>query len=161
MTLSEKTVLDGLSKGIQAELSSYVFYKKSLEIVKDDKVRDMLKRLASDEKEHYKILEGQYDSLVRTEMWNTISDVLRQEGLPDIEENMEKVHDELIEEISSVTTPSRILEIAYILEERARNIYADLLRKVDDPRGKKTYEYLMKFETGHMNKVKSMMKVYK
>lgn len=161
MTPVEKTVLDGLLKGIQAELAAYVFYKKSLQITKDEKLRELLEFLAGEEKDHYRILEGQYDNLVRSEMWNTVTDVLRQEGLPDIDEQMESVHEELIEEVSESTEPVRILEIGLILEERAYNLYSDLAKKVEDPKGKETYNFLAKFELGHVKKIQRIMENYK
>jgi rubrerythrin len=160
MSPVDKEVLDGLSLGIQAELASYVFYKKSMELTKDAKLRDILAELAGEEKHHYLVLEGQYDNLVRSEMWNTITDVIRQEGLPDINERMDEVEEELLEEVTESTTPTRILEIALILEERAYNLYSELAKQVDDPKGKDTYNYLAKFEIGHVNKIKKMMKNY-
>lgn len=161
MSPIEKAVLDGLSKGIQAELASYVFYKKSLGVIKDKKLRDILAELAGEEKNHFRILEGQYDNLVRSEMWNTVTDVLRQNGLPDINEHMDKVHEELIDEVTESTTPMRVLQIALILEERAYNLYKGLAQKVADSKGKETYNYLAKFENGHVIKIKKMMENYK
>jgi rubrerythrin len=161
MSPVEKAVLDGLLKGIEAELSSYVFYKKCIGITDDVRLRDVLKTLAGEEKDHFRILEGQYDNLVRSEMWNTIADVMRKEGLPDINEKMESVHEELIEEVSESTTPMRILEIGLILEQRAYNLYTGLAEKVEDPKGKDTYKYLAKFENGHVIKIKKMMEAYK
>jgi len=79
MSPAPKATLEGLSKGIQAELSAYVFYKKGMEVTRDDKLRGLLTILAAEEKVHYRILEGQYDSLVRSEMWVTYNDVLNKE----------------------------------------------------------------------------------
>jgi rubrerythrin len=161
MSPVEKAVLEGLSKGIQAELAAYVFYKKGMEVTKDKELREILAKLAGEEKDHFRILEGQYDNLVRSEMWNTIADVMRQKGLPDIDEKMENVHEDYIEEVSESTTPMRILEIALIFEKRACELYADLAKKVQDSKGKETYEYLAKFENGHVIKITKMMEKYK
>ena len=161
MSPVDKEVLDGLSLGIQAELASYVFYKKSMELTKDAQLRDILAELAGEEKHHYLVLESQYDNLVRSEMWNTVTDVIRKEGLPDINERMDDVEEELLEEVSESTTPMRILEIGLILEERAFSLYSDLAKKVADPKGKDTYEYLAKFEKGHVLKIQKMMKNYR
>lgn len=157
MSPVEKSVLDGLSKGILAELSAYVFYKKCLHLTKDKRISDILTKLAADEKDHYRILEGQYDNLVRSEMWVTYNDILRKAGLPDIDEKTEDIHDKLIDSVNADSTPLQMLEIALILEERARDLYADLAKKVADPKGKETYEFLAKFESGHVAKVKAMM----
>ncbi len=161
MSPVEKAILDGLTKGIQAELAAYVFYKKCMKIVQDKKLQDILTDLAAQERDHFRILEGQYDSLGLSEMWNTISDVMRREGLPEIDEQMDRVHEELIGEVSESTTPLRVLEIALILEERAFNLYSDLANKIDDPNGKEMYEYLAKFEHGHVLIIKKMMEDYK
>ncbi len=161
MTPVEKAVLEGLSKGIQAELAAYVFYKRGMGVARDDKLRQILSQLAADEKNHYRILEGQYDNLVRSEMWVTYNDILRKEGLPDIDEKIEDVHDELIEQISESSTPMRILEIALKLEKRARDLYRDLALKTDDPKGKETYNFLAKFENGHVVKIEKIMEEFK
>ncbi len=161
MSPVEKAVLDGLNMGIEQELAAYVFYKKGMELTDDEKISELLGKLALEEKDHFRILEGQYDSLVRSEMWNTINDVMRREGLPDIDEKMADVHHELIDEVNESTTPLRILEIALILEKQARDIYTDLAAKVEDPKGKDMYKYLSKFENGHVIKIKKMMENYK
>jgi rubrerythrin len=160
MSPVEKSVLDGLSIGIQAELAAYVFYKKCLKITKDKRITDILSKLAADEKDHYRILEGQYDNLVRSEMWVTYNDILCKAGLPDIDEKTENIHDKLIDQINSNSTPLQMLKIALILEERARDLYADFATKVKDPKGKETYEYLAKFEAGHVAKVTKMMEEF-
>jgi rubrerythrin len=161
MSPVEKSVLDGLSKGILAELSAYVFYKKCLNLSKDKRIVDILSKLAADEKDHYRILEGQYDNLVRSEMWVTYNDILNKSGLPDIDEKTEDIHDKLIDQVDTNSTPLQMLQIALILEERARDLYADLAKKVTDPKGKDTYEFLAKFESGHVAKVKVMMEDFK
>lgn len=161
MSPVEKIVLDGLSKGILAELSAYVFYKKCLNLTRDKRITEILSKLAADEKDHYRILEGQYDNLVRSEMWVTYNDILRKSGLPDIDEKTEDIHDKLIDSVHADSTPLQMLEIALILEERARDLYADLAKKVTDPKGKETYEFLAKFEAGHVAKVKAMMADFK
>ena len=114
--------------------------------------------LAGEEKDHYRLLEKQYDSLVRSEMWVAYNDVMLKEGLPDIEENTEDIHDELIDEVDDNITPKRILEIGLILEKRARDLYTELGNQVQDPKGKETYQYLVRFESGHIVKIEGLMK---
>lgn len=156
MTPVDNEVLEGLSRGIQAELAAYVFYKKALALNKDENLDEVLKWLAGEEKEHYAILEGQYRSLIKSERWVAYNDIMKKEGLPDIDEHTEKVHDTLIEEVDENTSPKRILEIALLLEVRARDIYQELEEKTENPEGKKTYGYLVRFEAGHIAKIKSI-----
>ncbi len=158
MTPVEKSVLEGLSKGIQAELAAYVFYRKAMDVTNDKKVKEILAWLAEEEKQHYKLIEHQYDSLVRSERWVSYNDIMRREDLPDLDEKMEEVHDKYIDEVDENMTPKRILEIGLLLEQRARDLYAELEKKVDDPEGKETYQYLVRFETGHIAKIEAMMK---
>jgi len=158
MTPVEKAVIEGINKGIQAELASYVFYRKALDVTKDDRIKEILEWLAGEEKQHYKLLETQHDSLIRSEKWVTYNDIMRSEDLPNIDEHMEEVHDAYLDEVDENITPKRILEIGLALEERARDLYADLAEKMEDPKGKETYEYLVRFETGHVAKIQKLMK---
>lgn len=155
--MADNSVLEGLNKGIQAELAAYVFYNKCVKLLNDENLKKTLRTLAHEEKEHYRILEGQYDSLVRSEMWVTYNDILKRPGLPEIDEKMEDIHNDLIDGVSESSTPRQIFEMALILEERARNLYSELSRKTTDPKGKETYEYLVKFESSHIAKIKRMM----
>jgi rubrerythrin len=158
MTPVEKAVLAGLSKGIQAELAAYVFYKKALSVCIDDKVKLLLNWLAEEERLHYFTLERQYDILVRSEMWVTINDVMRQGNLPDIDWEMQEIHEDFIEEVDENITPMRILEIGLALEKRACALYAGLADVTDDPAGKETYQFLSRFEQSHVDKIESAMK---
>ncbi|MCK4657709.1 MAG: ferritin family protein [candidate division Zixibacteria bacterium] len=158
MTPVEKATLAGLSKGIQAELAAYVFYKRALAVCIDDKVKLLLSWLAEEERTHYFALEQQYDSLVRSEMWVTVNDALRQGGLPDIDWEMQEIHEDFLEEVDEKITPKRILEIGLTLEKRACALYAGLADVTDDPAGKETYQFLSRFEQGHVTKIESAMK---
>ena len=161
MSPVSQTVLDGLNTGIQAELSAYVFYMKGYQATSDTKLKELLGQLASEEKDHYKILERQHDNLVRSEKWVVYNDIMLQPGLPNLDEMMEDVHNKYIDEVTSETTPLRLLEIALALEKRARDLYADLAAKVDDQKGKDMFEYLSKFENGHVIKITKLMDNYK
>ena len=161
MAAVSQTVLEGLSTGIQAELAAYVFYTKGMKTTKDERLIELLGKLAAEEKDHYKILERQHDNLVRSEMWVAYNDIMLQPGLPNLDEMMENVHNEHIDEVTADTTPMRILEIALMLEKRARDLYADLATKVDDPKGKDMFEYLSKFENGHVIKITKLMENFK
>jgi len=161
MATVSQTVLEGLNTAIQAELAAYVFYMKGRKLTKNDKLKELLGQLAGEEKEHYKVLERQYDGLVRSEMWVAYNDIMRKPGLPDLDEKMEDVHNEYIDELSAQTTPRRILDIALGLEKRARDMYASMVGKVDDPRGKEMFNYLSKFENGHVIKIEQMIAQFK
>ena len=98
MTPVEKAALEGLDKGIQAELAAYVFYKKALPVTSDERVKSLLMWLADEERMHYRVLEREYDSLVRSEKWVSYNDIMREAGLPDLDERMQEVHEESLKE---------------------------------------------------------------
>ncbi len=158
MTPVEKAVLAGLDRGIQAELAAYVFYKKALAVTDNDKVKAILAWLADEERMHYRVLEREYDSLVRSEKWVTYNDIMRQSGLPDLDEKMQEVHEDFLDEVDENISSKRILEIGLMLEKRAAALYAGLADATEDPAGKETYKFLVKFEEGHVAKIESVMK---
>jgi rubrerythrin len=152
-----QTVLDGLNTGIQAELAAYVFYRKAMTFLRDESLIELLGSLAAEEKDHYRVLEKTYDNLVRSEMWVAYNDIMLKPGLPDLDEKMEEVHTDFIDEIGEETIPMRVLEIALSLEQRARDLYAGLADRVDDPKGKEMFTFLSNFEKGHAIRIQKMM----
>ena len=158
MTPVHPDVLAALSSGIQSEVASYVFYleasKKS--IASDHK--EILEKLALEEKDHFHILERQYDSLVRSEKWISTADILKQPGLPEITEEMSQVHQNLIDEVTRANTMETVLDIAYRLEEEAANLFTSAIDKVNSEEGKKMFTQLSKFEQGHMRMISDLKK---
>ena len=148
--------LAALSAGIQSEVASYVFYLEAARKTVAEKHRDVLEKLALEEKEHFRVLERQYDSLVRSEKWISTADILKQEGLPEITEAMSHEHQQLIDEVTGADTMAKILDIAYRLEEDAHNLFASAKDKVESEEGRKMFEQLSKFEEGHMRMIAEM-----
>nr|MBN2276214.1 hypothetical protein [candidate division Zixibacteria bacterium] len=142
-------VLEGLTSGIQSEVATYVFYVESAKKVKDKELVELLKQLALEEKRHFHVLESQYDSLVRSERWVSTADVLKQEGLPEIGEEMTSRHQGLIDEVKKASGRLEILKIALRLEIEARQLFEKLAAKAKDAEAKRTYQHLSKFEEGH------------
>lgn len=150
--------LSALTSGIQAEVASYVFYVEALKKAQMADHKDVLEKLAHEEKEHFHILERQYDSLVRSEKWISTADVLKKGGLPEIGEDMTGQHRELVAEVARAKDLETILDIAYRLEEDAHNIYKNALKTVLSAEGKKVFEELAKFEAGHMALIEDMQR---
>ena len=150
--------LDMLTWGINSELAAYMFYKKAAEKIDDKKHVEMFEKLAGEEKDHYWTLEAEYDSLVRSEKWNTYNDLMRKSGLPDMPEEMTETHKKRIDMLDTISDIKKILEIALELEEDAHNYYTSQIEKVSDPVAKEMLGYLAKFELGHVNLIKKWMK---
>ena len=142
--------LDALSIGINAELASYVFYKRAAERIEHKELSKLLTDLAAEEKDHYWILETQYDNLVRSEKWVTYNDIMRKKGLPEIPEEMTDVHKKRLEALEKTNDPLQILDIAIQLEINARDFYQSQVKVETDPVAAEFYIFLGKFEQGHV-----------
>lgn len=150
-------VLESLSWGVSAEIKAYVFYKEAAKLTKNDRSRETLLKLAAEEKNHYRILERQHHSLVTSEKWVTYNDILLKEGLPDINEDMANKHREVINQVHNAKSERQVLEIAYDLEKQANEVYSKAAAAAKDPEEKGTFEYLAKFEKGHMQLIRKMI----
>jgi rubrerythrin len=160
MTPVHPDTLAALTSGIQSEVASYVFYLEASKKSEAAEVKDVLQKLALEEKQHFHVLERQYDSLVRSEKWISTADILKQEGLPEISEEMSSTHRALLDEIANTHSLPAILEIAYRLEMEARDLFLSSVNMVDTPEGKKMFEQLAKFEEGHMKIIANMKEKY-
>lgn len=156
--MAQQEVLDSLAWAVQAEVSAYVFYREAMEKIDDDELRETLKSLAEDEKQHFKIVESQYDALHRSERWITYKDALLVEGLPEIDEKVSDVQETLMKEIESARSTREILEMGLEKEKQAHQHYKSQLEKASSPEAKETLEYLASFELGHVKKLENMLK---
>ena len=160
MTPVHPDTLAALTAGIQSEVASYVFYVEASKKTETFRIKDALQKLASEEKQHFHVLERQYDSLMRSEKWISTADILKQKGLPEIGEEMSATHRALIDEVAKTDSLADILDIAYRLEVEARDLFASSAQKADSPEGKKVFMQLAGFEEGHMKIISEMKKKY-
>jgi rubrerythrin len=151
MKESTQESLDALTRGINAELAAYVFYKRAADKVSHQELSSLLGRLAGEEKDHYWTLEAEYDSLVRSEKWVTYNDIMRKSGLPEIPEEMTKAHRARLERLDKTDDTNQVLVIAIELEEEARDFYKSQVEKAQNPVAAEVYTFLAKFEQGHVN----------
>lgn len=150
-------VLDTLTWGISSEVKAYVFYKEAAKLTKNDEFRKTLLDLAAEEKKHYRILERQHHSLITSEQWVTYNDILKQEGLPDIDEEMADKHKGVLDQVRNAESEREVLDIAYELEKKSNEVYTDAAGRATDPEEKRMFEYLAGFEKGHMQLVQKMI----
>jgi len=152
--------LSALTSGIQSEVASYVFYREASHKKEAGEIKVILEGLALEEKQHFHVLERQYDSLVRSEKWISTTDILKQDGLPEISEEMSQTHQRLIDEVSQAGSLKVILDIAFRLEKEAHDLFSSAVDKVDSEEGKKIFKKLAAFEEGHMRKIAGLQKKY-
>ena len=150
-------ILEALTRGIQSEIATYVFYVEAVKKVDNEDLKNTLEGLAGEEKRHFQILERQYDSLVRSEKWISAADILKQEGLPEINEDMTDRHRDLIAEVRSFETMRQVLTMALTLEEEARVLFTRLAAEAPSDEARKTFENLAGFEESHVELIRTMI----
>lgn len=153
-----QTALKFLNLGIEQELMAYVFYKKVLPMIEEEELKELVEKFAYDEKEHFLQLENEYDKNVRSEMWAPYKDIMRKEGLPDMDEHITETHEEFLQKIRNVKTKKDILEMALALEKEALELYERCFQKVTEPEVRKIFDHLRHFEMGHVRTVEHALK---
>ena len=139
-----------LNLGIESELAAYVFYKRVMTMIPDESLRQLLTRLALDEKAHFLSLEDTYDRHVRSECWAPYKDIMTRPGLPDIDELVQETHKDLLGKISRLRTKKEVLEMALGLEKEAVTLYSGGAAKARNAEERKIFDYLTGFERGHV-----------
>lgn len=157
MVKLSETALKFLNLGIEAELMAYVFYKKVMVLLKEDELLRIVEKFAHDEKEHFLQLENEYDKNVRSEMWAPYRDIMRKEGLPEMDEYISETHRELLKKIKQLKTKRDIFEMALTLEKEAYALYDESHDKVKEPEAKKIFAHLRNFELGHVRTVEKAL----
>ena len=156
MSPVSKEILNALTTGINAEIASYVFYLEASKKKGAAEIKSILEQLALEEKRHFQILERQHSSLIKSEQWISLADVLKAKDLPEISEEMSGRHKGLIDEVRKSTTIKGILDIAYRLEVEAFELFDGQARKAQSDEAKKIFKELAGFEQGHMRKIDEM-----
>jgi len=157
MSAVHADILAALTAGIQSEVAAYVFYREAIKKVTDNEIRSALEQLAGEEKGHFRILERQYDSLLRSEKWISTADILKQEGLPEISEEMTSIHRDLAEKVKLAKNRREILDMALQLEIDARDLFHHTAETTKSKEAKDIFEQLSRFEDGHVNLISAII----
>ncbi|MEW5796875.1 MAG: ferritin family protein [Candidatus Zixiibacteriota bacterium] len=160
MTPVSKDILNALTTGINSEIASYVFYLEASKKKISADIRPVLEELALEEKRHFQILERQHHSLIKSEQWISLADVLKSKELPEINEEMSAAHRQLVDEVRKTTTIKGVLDIAYRLEVDAYELFIGQEKKAASDEGRKMFAELARFEQGHMRKIDEMRRRY-
>ena len=156
MSPVSKETLSALTTGINSEIASYVFYLEAAKRQDSANFKSVLEQLAAEEKQHFQILERQHHSLIKSEQWVSTADILKAEGLPEINEDMSSAHQALIDEVRKAPSIKAILDIAYRLEEDAYRLFAGQEQKAESDAARKLFGDLARMEQGHMRKINKM-----
>jgi len=150
-------ILQALTAGIQSEVATYVFYLEAARHARGADIRETLEQLAGEEKAHFQILEKQYDSLVRSEKWISTADILKKEGLPEINEEMAAPHRELVAQVRKMNSRKEILQMALQLEIDSRDLFKGAASSTPAKEAQEIFQQLARFEEGHVKLINSLL----
>jgi rubrerythrin len=156
MNTGTNAALTALNQAIELEIQGQRFYLEAAECTIDPKGAEMFRSLADDEVIHERILRRQLDALTQGEGWVPVLSMV--EGLPEgmaevtadlaalIFPQSEKVCGEALRPDESELDA---LLFALQIENESFNLYREMAGKIEDPNGKRMYEYLANAERGH------------
>jgi len=160
MNTENNAALTALNQAIELEIQGQRFYLEAAECTSDPKGAEMFRSLADDEVIHERILRRQLDALTQGEGWVPVLSMV--EGLPEgvaevtadlaalIFPQSEKVCGEALRPDESDLDA---LLFALQIENESFNLYREMAGKVEDPNGKRMYEYLANAERGHFEQL--------
>lgn len=158
MTPVNPEILNALTTAISSEIASYVFYMEAARKQQAAEIKSILENLALEEKKHFQILESQHGSLIKSEQWISIADILKSDQLPQINEEMTASHRQIIEEVKQADSTAKILDIAYRMEQAARDMFRAEAEKSDSDEATTMFDKLAGFEQGHMQTIDKLRK---
>ncbi len=148
LTKSQMTALDGLKTAIQTEIDGYNFYILAAQKTKDDKGKQMFEYLAQEEAAHREILENQYKYLVEEGKWGKLPKPTK------VPKQFKAKSPIFTPEFSKRTKLENFelsaLSIGILLEQKSIDYYRKLSKQNRDPKAKKMFDELAKWEGEHL-----------
>jgi rubrerythrin len=152
MNTGTNAALTALHQAIELELNGQRFYLEAAECTTNPKGAKMFRSLADDEVIHERILRRQLDALTQGEGW------VLPEGVVEVTTDLaalifpqsEKVCGEALRPDESDLDA---LLFALQIENESFNLYREMAGKIEDPNGKRMYEYLANAERGHFEQL--------
>lgn len=136
-----------LRYAMQMELDGANFFKDNADKFVNPTSKELFRKLAAVEMEHYRYLENQLTVYLETDKFDTSEEVLSREE--DIFVNREESeHIEATLEQSDIPDIT-ILRMAYLIEKDFKEFYEKQAKEADDEDIKKIFEKLAIWEAGH------------
>lgn len=142
------TLQDVLAQALKLERDGEAFYNKMASRVEDAEGKEMFQRLASDEVDHYKYIQRQYEALQAGEGWSTIPEM-------DLVESIDAVSlvfppDEKIPAaLSENPDEEEALLFGLGIEDKSFKLYYNSAERADDADAEKLFLQLAAAEQRH------------
>ena len=145
-TETQQKMLDGLLAAMRAEHQGEHFYRMAAASTSDPKGKEVLARLADEEKAHAVYLKNQYQSIVET---GKADDGIKL-GEASVLDGPSPIFSEGIKgRLEKAQAEMTVLAVGAQLELSASTHYLELAKQADDPVVKIFYERLSEWEIGH------------
>ncbi len=156
--MNKEKIIEGLKKALQTELNGIQFYKMAAEKTEDEKGKQVFKMLANDEIKHFNILQKNYSSLLKLDKWASSislgeSSVFEGESPIFSEEFQSRINEKHFE-VSA-------LSIGALLESNSIDFYRKMKENVSEPKAKKLFSELQKWEQGHLEAITKQLNLLK
>lgn len=141
-----KKIAEGILQAMRAEHEGQYFYLMAAQSTQDPKGREIFKRLAKEEQDHFDFLKAQYESVLRT-------------GKPDVNLKLGPksdltgpnpiFSDALRSRIAEADYEMTALAVGIQLELTAEKYYSKAAQEASDSHVKSFFEELAQWESGH------------
>ena len=90
-----------------------------------------------------------------------ITDIMIKPGLPEMDEELQETHKELLARVGALRTDREVLEMALELEKEARDLFAGAAAAAKTPDTKAVFDHLRDFEQGHVQIIEKELSALK
>ena len=139
--------LAALEEAMEVERQGEAFYKDAAEHVQDPMGKAVFQTLARDEVEHLRILQAEYDAMIKDREWAELDEAKAHQPSTPLKLFPDKRDAALL--LAAEATDLDALKLAMDFEEKGYNMYAQAEAETDDPKGKQLFDFLAKQENEH------------
>ncbi len=146
---TETAIIDRLQTALKTEMVGYSYYTDLVEMMEDEKGRNVFKHLAKEELDHIKYIIALSDSVKAGRGWIGMkaareSDAFKDAGLPIYPDK-----NELMEKYKKEESDLKAVEIAMDNEEEAVGFYSGLLKEAVGEGEREVLTRLVEMEKDH------------
>ena len=150
--MQENKAIEILKSAMLLEMRGKAFYRNAAGQASSPAVKEFFEMMADEEDYHIKMLSDQYRSYRSSGKFKEAAyDDKAVKGVASA-----VLNEALANKIQSAGFESAAIQAALAMEERAVNLYAGRAAETRDPEERRLYEWLSKWEKGHLNTLMEM-----
>lgn len=143
--------LESLKTAIQTENDGRAFYQDATQRAANPLAKTVFETLADEELVHIETIKAFYDSLKETGSCPELEGFLEDRTKPQVrlENVFQKAHQRIDQEVKADAESLEAYKMAMELEQRAYDMYRQLLTDTDDEMARKLYQFMLEQENEH------------